>query len=65
MDVIELDEKTTQMLRDGQMVLNQIQTRMEALVQGFLNGRGLDGEYRLNEDATKLIPIVKADGEIK
>jgi len=52
---IELGDKMRAMVAQRQLQIKSLQIEVELLLNGFMNGKGKEGNYRLNEDATALV----------
>jgi len=65
---IELDEKTRAMIVQRRLQIQALTTEIELLLNGYMNGKGREGNYRLNEDITALVKQdelkVESDGRI-
>jgi hypothetical protein len=55
MDKIPIDEKTKQLLFNLIKVRDEVQTRLQLILQVYLNAKGIDGIYNLSPDGSELI----------
>lgn len=51
---IPLDKDTQMNLRDVIKAINDLQSRMNIVVQTYINAKGKKGNYRISKDITKL-----------
>ena len=59
---IQIDEKTQENIQDIVRTINELQGRLQLIMQTVLNCANIEGNYKLSDDLTKL---VRLDGDEK
>ena len=54
---IQIDEKTQRNIQDIVRTINELQGRLQLIMQTILNCAGVEGNYKLSDDLTKLVRL--------